>query len=80
MTLYLLSTTPHLFLAWLLVRQVGYLILGMRSTKEARVGDTLMAENSTAEPLPGFKPARPMVFVRASSQYFFSPGILLLAH
>jgi elongation factor 4 len=42
--------------------QVGYLILGMRSTKEARVGDTLMAENSTAEPLPGFKPARPMVY------------------
>lgn len=33
----------------------------MRSTKEARVGDTLFREGEPVEPLPGFKPAKPMV-------------------
>jgi elongation factor 4 len=42
--------------------QVGYIIGGMRSTKEARVGDTLYHEGTQVEPLPGFKPAKPMVF------------------
>ncbi|XP_006655783.1 translation factor GUF1 homolog, mitochondrial [Oryza brachyantha] len=42
--------------------QVGYVISGMRSTKEARIGDTLHQAKSTIEPLPGFKPARHMVF------------------
>ncbi|KAG8069628.1 hypothetical protein GUJ93_ZPchr0006g44263 [Zizania palustris] len=42
--------------------QVGYVISGMRSTKEARIGDTLHQAKSTVEPLPGFKPARHMVF------------------
>jgi len=41
--------------------QVGYIIGGMRSTKEARVGDTLYHEGTQVEPLPGFKPAKPMV-------------------
>uniref|UniRef100_A0A0E0HKZ9 Translation factor GUF1 homolog, mitochondrial n=1 Tax=Oryza nivara TaxID=4536 RepID=A0A0E0HKZ9_ORYNI len=42
--------------------QVGYVISGMRSTKEARIGDTLHQAKSIVEPLPGFKPARHMVF------------------
>ncbi|PKA63413.1 Translation factor GUF1 like, mitochondrial [Apostasia shenzhenica] len=42
--------------------QVGYVISGMRSTKEARVGDTLYQAKSTVVPLPGFKPAKHMVF------------------
>lgn len=42
--------------------QVGYIIGGMRSTKEARVGDTLYLEGAPVEPLPGFKSAKPMVF------------------
>ncbi|KAL6606223.1 hypothetical protein ACP70R_041876 [Stipagrostis hirtigluma subsp. patula] len=42
--------------------QVGYVISGMRSTKEARIGDTLHQAKCTVEPLPGFKPARHMVF------------------
>ncbi|KAH9625026.1 hypothetical protein KSS87_017321 [Heliosperma pusillum] len=42
--------------------QVGYVVSGMRSTKEARVGDTLHHARSIVEPLPGFKPARHMVF------------------
>ncbi|KAK2972396.1 hypothetical protein RJ640_010833 [Escallonia rubra] len=46
----------------LLTGQVGYVVSGMRSTKEARVGDTLQHYRSTVEPLPGFKPAKHMVF------------------
>ncbi|KAL8231529.1 hypothetical protein R6Q57_001313 [Mikania cordata] len=42
--------------------QVGYVVSGMRSTKEARVGDTLFHSRTTVEPLPGFKPAKHMVF------------------
>lgn len=33
--------------------QVGYVVSGMRSTKEARIGDTLFHVKSTVEPLPG---------------------------
>lgn len=33
--------------------QVGYVVSGMRSTKEARVGDTLYHSRSSVEPLPG---------------------------
>ncbi|CAK7323040.1 unnamed protein product [Dovyalis caffra] len=46
----------------LLTGQVGYIVSGMRSTKEARVGDTLHHNRFSVEPLPGFKPARHMVF------------------
>lgn len=42
--------------------QVGYVVSGMRSTKEARVGDTLYHVRSVVEPLPGFKPVKHMVF------------------
>lgn len=37
----------------LLTGQVGYMVSGMRSTKEARVGDTLFHVRSVVEPLPG---------------------------
>ncbi|XP_031505444.1 translation factor GUF1 homolog, mitochondrial [Nymphaea colorata] len=46
----------------LLTGQVGYLVSGMRTTKEARVGDTLFHARSVVQPLPGFKPAKHMVF------------------
>ncbi|XP_057491260.1 translation factor GUF1 homolog, mitochondrial [Actinidia eriantha] len=46
----------------LLTGQVGYVVSGMRSTKEARVGDTLYQHRSIVEPLPGFKPVKHMVF------------------
>ncbi len=42
--------------------QVGYLITGMKTVKEARVGDTIYAARSNVQPFPGFKPAKPMVF------------------
>lgn len=34
----------------------------MRSSKEAHIGDTIHHIGNNVEPLPGFSPARPMVF------------------
>jgi GTP-binding protein LepA len=42
--------------------QVGYLIAGMKSVKEAQVGDTIYAYKKNVTPFPGFRPAKPMVF------------------
>ncbi len=42
--------------------QVGYLIAGMKTVKEAQIGDTIMAYKQSIEPFPGFRPAKPMVF------------------
>ncbi len=42
--------------------QVGYLISGMKTVKEAQVGDTIHAYKKKVEPFPGFRPAKPMVF------------------
>jgi len=42
--------------------QVGYLITGMKTVKEARVGDTIYKEKKPVTPFPGFKPAKPVVF------------------
>ncbi len=42
--------------------QVGYLITGMKSVKEARIGETIHISKQPVEPFPGFKPAKPMVF------------------
>ncbi len=42
--------------------QVGFLIAGMKTVKEARVGDTFFHQGKEVQALPGFKPAKPMVF------------------
>ncbi len=42
--------------------QVGYIITGMKTVKEARVGDTIYHAKAPVTPFPGFKPAKPMVF------------------
>jgi elongation factor 4 len=42
--------------------QVGYLITGMKTVKEARVGDTIYHTRQPVTAFPGFKPAKPMVF------------------
>ncbi|CAM9696496.1 unnamed protein product [Chrysoparadoxa australica] len=45
--------------------QVGYMVAGMRSTSQARVGDTVISTASIASPppaLPSFPPARPNLF------------------
>ena len=42
--------------------QVGYLITGMKTVQEARVGDTIYHTKHPIVPFAGFKPAKPMVF------------------
>jgi len=42
--------------------QVGYVICGMKTVKEARVGDTFYTYRNEVPALPGFKPAKSMVF------------------
>jgi elongation factor 4 len=42
--------------------QVGYIITGMRTVREARVGDTIHHHKIAVDPFPGFKPAKPVVF------------------
>jgi GTP-binding protein LepA len=43
--------------------EVGFLMAGIKEVKETRVGDTITAdERPASEPLPGFKPMKPMVF------------------
>jgi len=42
--------------------QVGFIICGMKTVREARIGDTFFHFRQPVEALPGFKPARAMVF------------------
>jgi GTP-binding protein LepA len=43
--------------------EVGYVITGLKDVSKLRVGDTLTSEErSAAEPLPGYKDVKPMVF------------------
>lgn len=42
--------------------EIGYVITGVKNIREARVGDTIMAQNSTGSPLPGYTTPQPMVF------------------
>ncbi len=43
--------------------EVGYIATGLKDVREVRVGDTVtLADNPAEEPLPGYVPAKPMVF------------------
>jgi len=43
--------------------EVGYIATGLKTVREARVGDTITdARKPAAQPLPGYRPAKPMVF------------------
>src|SRR5438093_6176290 len=43
--------------------EVGYVMTGLKDVSELRVGDTITSERSpAAEPLPGYKEVKPMVF------------------
>lgn len=43
--------------------EIGYIIAGIKSVEDAKVGDTVTLDNDpTTEPLPGFKPSIPVVF------------------
>jgi GTP-binding protein LepA len=43
--------------------EVGYVATGFKNVKDCQVGDTItLASNPADEPLPGYRPAKPMVF------------------
>jgi GTP-binding protein LepA len=42
--------------------EVGYIATGFKSVRECRVGDTMSSAVASGEPVPGYKPAKPMVF------------------
>lgn len=42
--------------------QIGYIITGFKDVSACRVGDTITLAKNKAEPLPGYKEAKPMVF------------------
>ncbi|KAJ3006214.1 Translation factor guf1 mitochondrial [Thoreauomyces humboldtii] len=42
--------------------QVGYVILGMKTTRDAHIGDTFHREGHPVKAFPGFEPAKSMVF------------------
>jgi GTP-binding protein LepA len=42
--------------------EVGFLTAAIKEVGDARVGDTITEASRPAEPLPGFQPAKPMVF------------------
>src|SRR3989449_2260010 len=47
----------------LVTGEVGYVATGLKAVADCRVGDTLtLASRPAAEPLPGYRPAKPMVF------------------
>lgn len=61
--------------------QVGYVVSGMRSTKEARVGDTLYQAKSVVEPLPGVcNPFSALLPIFFSSSLLSSFLLLLLVN
>ena len=44
--------------------EVGYIATGLKAVGECPVGDTVTSEDNPAtQPLPGYRPAKPMVFV-----------------
>ncbi|TPX54838.1 hypothetical protein PhCBS80983_g05709 [Powellomyces hirtus] len=42
--------------------QVGYVVLGMKTTRDAHIGDTFYREHHPVAAFPGFEPAKSMVF------------------
>ncbi len=43
--------------------EIGYIVTNLKSTREAKVGDTITLQNSPAnEPLPGYKDVQPFVY------------------
>jgi len=47
----------------LIAGEVGYVATGLKSVRDIQVGDTIThSENPATDPVPGFRPAKPMVF------------------
>ena len=58
------AQTPHMTqFESLKAGEVGYIAAAIKDVRDIRVGDTITdAKNPTDEPVPGFRPAKPMVF------------------
>jgi len=55
--------TPKMeFANGLLAGEVGFIITGMKTIRDCKVGDTITDAGGAAKPLPGFKPSIPVVF------------------
>ena len=52
--------------------QVGYLMANIKNIQEAQVGDTIQHRGEAVEPLPGFKPCKPMVGTIVSLKFVVS--------
>jgi GTP-binding protein LepA len=54
--------------------EIGYIVTNLKSTREARVGDTItLANNPATEPLPGYRNVQPFVyagFFPESNEYY----------
>lgn len=42
--------------------EIGYIVGGIKDIKQCRVGDTIILQGSSSEPLPGYTTPQPMVF------------------
>jgi hypothetical protein len=61
--------------------QVGYIIPGVKDVRACRVGDTWhLAKNPPVQPLPGFKPVKPMVFAGACLGRGLGGGVVPVHH
>jgi GTP-binding protein LepA len=49
--------------------EIGYVVTGLKDIRQARVGDTISTGEGSAEPLPGYREVKPMVFAG------FYPGV-----
>lgn len=54
--------------------EIGYIVTNLKSTREAKVGDTItVVKNQTKNPLPGYKDVKPFVyagFFPTSNEYY----------
>ncbi len=54
--------------------EIGYIVTNLKSTREAKVGDTItLASNPASEPLPGYRNVQPFVyagFFPESNEYY----------
>ena len=44
------------------MQQIGYVVTGLKSIKQVRVGDTMTEANNPSAPLPGYLKTKPMVY------------------
>ena len=59
--------------------EVGYIIAGIKTVADTRIGDTVTADaRPAAQPLPGFKEVKPVVFAKRSRIDFFSRFMLII--